>query len=98
MMRVDEQFMEEVGLGAMPEAEKQEFMKHAQEELEVRFGQGIGANLSEAQMAEFEGVTDLDAAAAWLDQNAPNFREVAAKVFEEFKKELAAERESILGM
>ena len=49
-------------------------------------------------MAEFEGVTDLDAAAAWLDQNAPNFREVAAKVFEEFKKELAAERESILGM
>ena len=55
MMRVDEQFMEEVGLGAMPEAEKQEFMKHAQEELEVRVGQGIGRTCQRRRWRSLRG-------------------------------------------
>lgn len=97
-MRIDDEFMKEVGLAEMPEAEKQEFMKHAQEELEVRVGQGIGAGMTDEQMEEFEAITDLDAAAAWLDQNAPDFRETAAHVYETFKQELIAERQNILGV
>ena len=41
MIRVDEDFMTEVGLTEMPAAEKQAFMDHAEEELEVRVGQKI---------------------------------------------------------
>lgn len=97
-MRIDEEFMEEVGLGAMPAEEKQAFMQHAEEELEVRVGQEVGATLSDAQLAEFDQITDLTEATDWLDQNAPNFREIVTRVYEDFKRELLSERQSILGM
>lgn len=96
-MRIDEQFMKEVGLDKMPAAEKQAFMEHAEEELEVRVGQSIGAYLSAAQMDEFENIDDMQAAASWLEKNVPNFREVVKTVYDGFKRELIAERDSILG-
>lgn len=97
-MRIDEQFMEEVGLGAMSPDEKQAFMQHAEEELEVRVGQAVGAELTDAQIDEFDGIADLNQAAEWLNQNVPNFRETAEHVFRNFKQELIAERNSILGV
>lgn len=96
-MRVDEQFMEEVGLGAMPPDEKQAFMQHAEEELEVRVGQAVGADLTDEQMNEFDGITDLSQAAEWLNVHVPNFRQITEQVFQSFKQELIAERNSILG-
>ncbi len=95
-MRIDEEFMEEVGLGAMPEDEKQAFMQHAEEELEVRVGQGVGADLTDEQMQEFDQITDLDEAIGWLEQNAPDFRQTVARIYENFKQELINERQSIL--
>lgn len=98
MMRVDEQFMEEVGLGAMPADEKKAFMQHAEEELQVRVGQGIGAGLPDEKMREFDEVTDLNAARNWLEQNVPDYREIVRRVYENFKQEILAERNSILGV
>ena len=95
-MRVDEEFMREVGLGEMPEAEKQAFMQHAQEELEVRVGHHVGAGLTDQQMAEFEAIEDIDEATAWLERNVPGYRAIIEQVYEEFKKELLSERETIL--
>ncbi len=96
-MRVNEKFMQEVGLDAMPEAERKAFMDHAEEELEVRVGQGIGEFLTEEQLTEFEGIDDLDAAAAWLEKQVPNFREVVAKICDSFKAEIKAQVPEILG-
>ena len=95
-MWIDDQFMEEVGLGDMPTEEKRAFMAHAEEELEVRVGQSIGAALSDAQMDEFEQITDDQVATAWLEQNAPNFRETVLHVFQAFKRELQGERQQIV--
>lgn len=95
-MWIDNQFMDEIGLADMPETEKRAFMAHAEEELEVRVGQSIGAELSDAQMDEFEQITDDGIAAAWLEQNAPNFRETVAQVFLAFKRELQSERQQIM--
>ena len=97
-MRVDEKFMEEVGVGVMPQEEKQAFMKHAEEELEVRVGQGIGKGLTEEQLEEFDQIKDVEKAAEWLEQYVPNYRSIVEKVYEGFKQELIAERQSILGM
>lgn len=96
-MRIDDDFMNEVGLGEMPEEEKRAFMSHAEEELEVRIGQLISMDLSDAQMHEFEQITDENVAAAWLEKNAPNFRTAVVQVFNNFKNELLAERAAILG-
>lgn len=97
-MRIDDDFMAEVGLGAMPEAEKQAFMQHAEEELEVRVGHAVGAYLSDDQLLEFDQITDVDVAAAWLNKNVPNYLNVVEQVFQTFKQELITEQQKILGM
>lgn len=96
MIQVDDDFMAEVGLTEMPEAEKQAFMEHAEEELEVRVGREIGAKLSDAQLTEFEQIADTPEAAGWLERNVPDFREVALRVFQAFKDELVSEKQEIL--
>lgn len=96
MALIDDKFMAEVGLADMPDAEKSAFIEHATEELEVRVGQRISAGLNSEQLTEFEQIEGSDAVASWLERNAPNFREVVAQVFQEFKQELMAERQEIL--
>lgn len=97
-MRIDDQFMAEVGLDAMPENEKKAFMQHAEEELEVRVGHGVSANLTDAQLMEFDQISDLNSAEAWLNQNIPNFREIVEDIYRKFKAEILAERNAILGI
>lgn len=95
-MRVDEVFMNEVGLGEMPEAEKQAFMDHAEEELEVRVGHAVSRELTAQQLRDFEELDGAGQAAAWLKINVPNFREIIQGVMQSFKDELIAERAQIL--
>lgn len=97
MIQIDEDFMAEVGLDSMPEAEKADFMKDAEEELEVRIGEKISEGLSEDQLLEFDQVDNIVAAEQWLERYVPNFRDLARQVFQAFKNELAAERQQILG-
>lgn len=96
MVGINDEFMTEVGLAAMPPAEKQAFMQHAEEELEVRVGQKIGVGLPEDKLAEFEQIEDLSLAAQWLQENVPNYCEIVTEVFQAFKDELRAERQRIL--
>lgn len=96
MIRVDDDFMAEVGLDGMPEAEKQAFMEYAEEELEVRVGQEISLGLTDQQLEDFSLITEERQAADWLANNVPNFREVAEKVFGGFKQEIAQNRAEFL--
>ena len=92
MIRVDDDFMREVGLENMPAEEKAEFMRDAEEELEVRIGQTIGEKMTNEQIEEFELMTDAVMAAEWLDENVPDYREMTEKVFADFKAEIRAEQ------
>lgn len=92
MIRVDDDFMREVGLENMPAEEKADFMRDAEEELEVRIGQEIGKRLTAEQLDEFEVMTDARMAAEWLSEYVPDYREVTERVFEDFKAEIKAEQ------
>lgn len=96
MALIDEEFLAEVGLAEMPEAEKSAFIEHATEELEVRVGQRIGAGLTSEQLREFEQIEGTDAVTPWLERNIPNFREIVLQALQEFKEELLEERQEIL--
>lgn len=96
MIRVDDNFMMEVGLGDMPEAEAQAFIDHAEEELEVRVGQKLSENLSDAELIEFTQIEDAMEARNWLENKIPGFQEVVLKVFRDFKDEIRAQRSQIL--
>ncbi len=96
-MQVDDDFLEEVGLGEMPADEKAAFKQHAEEELQLRVGQSISNVLSEQQLAEFEQINDDEGVADWLQENAPHYREMVLEVFKAFKNEIIAEQAKILG-
>lgn len=138
MLQLDENFLQEVGLGDLPPAHKKSLLQHIYSELEQRVGMRLAEGLDESQLLQFEEITGQDtekvqawlnghvpgfqqsedfkkftqsidgqpddpavqaeyAASKWLEQNRPDYRQVVAAVFDEIKKEIAENREKILG-
>ena len=95
-MEFDDQFLIEMGLSAMPEDQKRDFLGYVQEQLEIRIGERISKGLSEAQLEEFDGIDDQVEAAEWLENNRPDYREIVARTIAEMKEEIKANREKLL--
>lgn len=96
-MRLNDEFLAEVGLSAMPAEQKQEFLGYAQEELEVRIGERISRGISEEKLQEFDMTETPEEAKKWLETNRPDYREIVSRTIEELKNEIRANREKILG-
>lgn len=96
-MEFDEKFLQEMGLSAMPEAEKQKFLDYVQEELEVRIGERISRGLTETQLNEFDMISDPREAARWLERNRPDYREIVNRTINEMKEEIRANRAKLVG-
>ena len=95
-MEFDEKFLQEMGLQAMPEDQKKQFLEYIQEELEIRIGERISKGLTEAQLNEFDGITDPAEAATWLEKNRPDYREIVNRTIEEMKAEIRANRSKLI--
>ena len=95
-MEFDEDFLKEVGLSAMGEAEKRAFLEYVQEELEVRIGEEIAEGMSEDKMREFEEAETDEAAEAWLKANKPDYKEIVTKTIADLKAEIARNKDKIL--
>lgn len=95
-MEFDDRFLQEMGLSAMPEEEKQRFLEYIQEELEVRIGERIAKGLTEVQLNQFDLITDQAEAAKWLEINRPDYREIVTRTIEEMKEEIRANRNRIV--
>ncbi len=95
-MQFDDKFLQEMGLSAMPEAEKQKFLDYVQEELEVRIGQRISKGLSETQLNEFDMINDPAEAAKWLERNRPDYREIVTRTISEMKEEIRQNRAKLI--
>lgn len=138
MFQLDEKFLEDLGLNNLPDEQKQAFLQHIYEELELRVGTKLSDGLSDQQLEEFEAIIDkkedvvtrwittntpnyqeddafknlqattgLDSndpalrnefvATKWLEVNRPDYRDVVASTLEDLKKEIASNRDAILG-
>ena len=95
-MEFDDKFLQEMGLSAMPEDQKQSFLDYVQRELEIRIGQRISKGLTEIQLNEFDLITDPVEAAKWLEKNRPDYREIVNRTIEELKEEIRATRSKLL--
>ncbi len=96
-MNFDDKFLQEMGLSAMPEDQKQKFLDYVQEELEVRIGERISKGLTEAQLSEFDAITNPADAARWLEKNRPDYREIVTRTINEMKEEIRANRAKLVG-
>lgn len=60
MIRVDENFLRETGLGDLDEVQKTAFIEEAQRLLENRIGEKLSEGLSLEQLEEFDGIMKKD--------------------------------------
>ena len=96
-MEFNEQFLQDMGLSAMPEEEKQRFLDYIQEELEVRIGERISRGLTDEQLRQFDLITNQVEATEWLEKNRPDYREIVTRTIEEMKEEIRANRAKLIG-
>lgn len=77
MFQLDDQFLQDVGLGDLPDDQKQAFLQHIYSELELRVGTKLSEGLSDDQMAEFEAFIDRDSETVeqWFSAHLPNYAE-----------------------
>ncbi len=77
MFQLDDKFLEDVGLGDLPDDQKKAFLEHFREQLELRVGTKLSEGLSDAQLEEFESFIDRkdDKVTAWLSTNVPEYEQ-----------------------
>ena len=99
MFQLNDDFLQSVGLGNMPDDQKQAFLQHLYEELELRVGTRLSEGMSDDQLGEFEKLiegNDEQGALGWLEKNRPNYKDVVAEELEKLKKEILASKDKIL--
>ena len=99
MLKIDNSLLEEVGLGALPDAEKNSFLKHIYETLEMRVGIRLADQMTNEQLDEFERYFEAkdDAGAfKWLETNFPNYKDIVQQEFDKLKAEVTQSAPQIL--
>jgi hypothetical protein len=99
MLKIDNTLLDEVGLGALPANEKNSFLKHIYETLEMRVGIRLADQMSNEQLDEFERYFEAkdDAGAfKWLETNFPNYKDIVQQEFDKLKAEVAQTAPQIL--
>jgi Protein of unknown function (DUF5663) len=99
MLKIDNSLLQDVGLGDLPAGEKNSFLKHIYETLEMRVGIRLADQMSNQQLDEFERYFEAkdDAGAfKWLETNFPNYKDIVQQEFDKLKTEVARSAPQIL--
>src|SRR3989338_5712953 len=91
MFQLDDNLLQQLGLGSLPPAEKNKMLAHIYETLELRVGMKLAEQMSDAQLDEFEKYIDSNdeaGALKWLETNFPNYKQVVADELEKLKIEI----------
>lgn len=75
MFQLDDKFLNQVGLGNLPEEQRKPFLQHIYQELEMRVGTKLSDGMSDAQLEEFGLIIDRndDVIKTWLNDNVPDY-------------------------
>ncbi len=99
MFKLDNAFLESVGLGDLTPERKNAMLTHIYATLEKRVGLALASEMSDAQLDEFEGYIDRgdqDGALKWLETNVPDYKEVVASKFAALTEEIRSVAPQIL--
>lgn len=99
MFKLDDNLLQELGLGALPPAEKNAMLRHIYETLEMRVGMKLAEQMSNEQLDEFEGFIDRNdeaGALKWLETNFPDYKQVVADQLDKLKAEIKASAAQIV--
>ncbi len=91
MFKLDDNLLQELGLGALSAEEKNKMLTHIYETLEMRVGMKLAEQMTNEQLDEFEAYIDKNdepGALKWLETNFPNYKQVVADELEKLKYEI----------
>lgn len=99
MLKIDNNLLQELGLGSLPDSEKNSLLKHIYETLEMRVGMRLADQMTNQQLDEFEQYFEAkdDAGAfKWLESNFPNYKDIVQEEFDKLKTEVGQAAPQIL--
>lgn len=99
MFKLDDNLLQELGLGSLPVEEKNKMLGHIYETLEMRVGMKLAEQMSNEQLDEFESFIDKNdeaGALKWLETNFPGYKQVVADELEVLKAEIKKTAPQIL--
>lgn len=75
MFKLDEEFLAQLGLGDMPQEQKQAFLQHIYSELEIRVGEKLTEGMNDTQLDEFGYFVDKNEQGIrdWFSANSPDY-------------------------
>lgn len=94
MLKLDNNLLDEIGLGDLPDEQKKAMLQHIYETLELRVGTQLANQMTDKQLEEFEqfidagGDNNQEQALHWLETNLPNYKQVVNDVFTALKGEI----------
>ena len=91
MIKLNNDFLIEIGLGSLSPSEKNKMLNHIYETLEGRVGMHLAERMSEKQLTEFEDFIkrqDQQGALQWLESNFPDYRQVVSDELDKLKEEI----------
>lgn len=99
MFKLDDNLLRELGLGSLPNVEKNRMLSHIYETLEMRVGMKLAQQMSNEQLNEFEKLIDQNneaGALKWLETNFPDYKQVVARELDSLKAEIKMEAPKII--
>ena len=99
MFQLDDNLLQELGLGSLPASEKNKMLAHIYETLELRVGMKLADQMSDEQLDEFEKYIDNNdeaGALKWLESNFPNYKQVVSDELEKLKDEIRSQAPQII--
>lgn len=99
MIKIDAGLLQELGLSALPQEERDSLLKHIYETLEMRVGMRLADQMTNEQLDEFEQYFEAkdDAGAfRWLESNFPNYKDIVQEEFDKLKVEVGQTAPQIL--
>ena len=98
MLHLDHALLERAGLGDLPLAEKDAYLKAFRERLEIAVGRRLAERMTDEQLDDFERLIGGSEALAlvWLHVHFPEYRQVTREEFHRLSGELAEHADQIL--
>lgn len=108
-LQLDDNFLNDLGLGGIPDQEKQTFLLQILEMLESRVSLRLAEELTDEQVIEFEQIAPREddteetsiqkqqAADDWLKENHPDYENLVNEELAQLKHDLESNLNAILG-
>ncbi len=100
-IKLDQNLINELGLGNLPDSEKSLLLNHIYETLEMRVGMRLAELMSNEQLDEFEKyfqAKDDNGAFNWLETNFPSYKEIVQDEFDKLKEEVRLSAPTIMAV